>query len=104
MGNRIYVTPIEEAYEIFEAARTRCSGLAKRARFVMSHATGKIEIVGLTEKHIYFKFLRAANEDNDARFMVFKRNPDAYWFDDYKELVDEYVPIGELAGIQSNYF
>jgi len=104
LGNRIYVTPIEEAFEIFEAAHTRCSGLAKRARFVMSHATGKIEIVGLTEKHIYFKFLRAANEDNDARFMVFKRNPDAYWFDDYKELVDEYVPVGESAGIESIYY
>lgn len=104
LGNRIYVTPIEEAFEIFETARTRCSGLAKRARFVMSHATGKIEIVGLTEKHIYFKYLRAANEENDARFMVFKRNPEAYWFDDYQELVDEYSPVGESAGIESIYF
>ncbi len=104
LGNRIYVTPMEEAFEIFETARTRCSGLAKRARFVMSHATGKIEIVGLTEKHIYFKYLRAATEDNDARFMVFKRNPGAYWFDDYKELVDEYSPVWETAGVESNYF
>ena len=104
LGNRIYVTPLEEAFEIFETARIRCSGLAKRARFVMSHATGKIEVVGLTEKHIYFKYLRTANEENDARFMVFKRNHEAYWFDDYKELVDEYSPVGESAGIDSNYF
>jgi L-lysine 2,3-aminomutase len=95
---------LEEAFGIFEAARTRCSGLAKRARFVMSHATGKIEVVGLTEKYIYFKYLRAAVEDNGARFMVFKRNPDAYWFDDYKELVDEYSPLAELAGIDSDFF
>ena len=104
LGNRIYVTPLEEAFEIFETARTRCSGLAKRARLVMSHATGKIEVVGLTEKYIYFKYLRAAVEDDDARFMVFKRNPDAYWFDDYKELVDEYSPVGEAAGVDSEYF
>jgi KamA family protein len=104
LGNRIYVTPLEEAFEIFETARTRCSGLAKRARLVMSHATGKIEVVGLTEKYIYFKYLRAAVEDNDAKFMVFKRNPDAYWFDDYKELVDEYSPVGEAAGVDSEYF
>ncbi|MEE9498414.1 MAG: KamA family radical SAM protein [Nitrospinaceae bacterium] len=104
LGNRIYVTPLEEAFEIFETARTRCSGLAKRARFVMSHATGKIEVVGLTEKYIYFKYLRAADEDTDAKFMVFKRNPDAYWFDDYKELVDEYSPVGETAGIDSEFF
>ncbi len=104
LGNRIYVTPLEEAFEIFETARTRCSGLAKRARFVMSHTTGKIEVVGLTEKYIYFKYLRAADEDTDAKFMVFKRNPDAYWFDDYKELVDEYSPVGETAGIDSEFF
>ena len=104
LGNRIYVTPLEEAFEIFETARTRCSGLAKRARFVMSYDTGKIEVVGLTEKYIYFKYLRAADEDNDAKFMVFKRNPDAYWFDDYKELVDEYSPVGETAGIDFEFF
>jgi KamA family protein len=104
LGNRIYVTPLEEAFGIFEAARTRCSGLAKRARFVMSHATGKIEVVGLTEKYIYFKYLRAAVEDNGARFMVFKRNPDAYWFDDYKELVDEYSPLAELADVDAEFF
>ncbi len=104
LGNRIYVTPLEEAFEIFETARTRCSGLAKRARVVMSHTTGKIEVVGLTEKYIYFKYLRAADEDTDAKFMVFKRNPDAYWFDDYKELVDEYSPVCETAGIDSEFF
>ena len=104
LGNRIYVTPIEEAFEIFETARTRCSGLAKRARFVMSHATGKIEVVGLTGRYIYFKYLRSPIEDNDAKFMVYKRDPDAYWFDDYKELVDEYSPVGETAGVDTEFF
>ncbi len=104
LGNRIYVTPVEEAFEIFETARTRCSGLAKRARFVMSHATGKIEVVGLTERYIYFKYLRAPVEENDAKFMVFKRDPEAYWFDDYKELVDEYSPVGETAGVDADFF
>ena len=104
LGNRIYVTPLEEAFEIFESARTRCSGLGKRARFVMSHATGKIEVVGLTEKYIYFKYLRAADEDNGAKFMVFKRDPEAYWFDDYKELVDEYSPLAEPAGIDADFY
>ncbi|NIQ01812.1 MAG: KamA family radical SAM protein [Nitrospinaceae bacterium] len=104
LGNRIYVTPLEEAFEIFETARTRCSGLAKRARLVMSHATGKIEIIGLTEKHIHFKYLRAANEENDAKFMVFKRQPEAFWFDDYTELVDEYSPVTEPAGVDNDFF
>ena len=94
LGNKIYVTPVEQAYEIFETARTGCSGLAKRARFVMSHSTGKIEIVGLTQNHIYFKYQRAAKAQDGSRFLVFKRNPNAFWFDDYDEPVDDYS-LGE---------
>lgn len=95
LGNKIYVSPVEKSYEIFETAKMRCSGLAKRARFVMSHVTGKIEILGLTEKHIYFKYHRSPNQEDSSRFMVFKRNPEAFWFDDYTELVDEYAPVSE---------
>lgn len=90
LGNKGYVLPIEESYRIFEQARTQCSGLAKRARLVMSHSTGKIEVVGLTGTHIFFKYLRAAKQEDSGRFMVFKRNHDAFWFDDYEEIADEY--------------
>ncbi|MCK9299210.1 MAG: KamA family radical SAM protein, partial [Methanoculleus sp.] len=34
VGNRTFAVPVEESYRIFEQARTICSGLAKRARFV----------------------------------------------------------------------
>jgi L-lysine 2,3-aminomutase len=90
LGNKTYAVPIEEAFEIFEKARMRCSGLAKRSRLVMSHASGKIEIVGKTEDRIYFRYHRAANPQEKARFMIFKRKPDAYWFDDYDEIIREY--------------
>jgi KamA family protein len=90
LGNKTYAIPIEEAFEIFEKARMRCSGLAKRARLVMSHSTGKIEIVGKTDERIYFRYHRAANPQEKARFMIFKRKPEAYWFDDYDEIINEY--------------
>jgi lysine 2,3-aminomutase len=95
LGNKIYVSPVERSYEIFETAKMKCSGLAKRARFVMSHVTGKIEILGMTKTNIYFKYHRSPSLEDSSRFMVFKRNPDAFWFDDYKELVDEHAPIEE---------
>jgi L-lysine 2,3-aminomutase len=66
------------------------SGLAKRVRYAMSHATGKIEILGKTKGFVYFKYHRAANDNNSGRFMVFKSNPDACWLDDYDEMVDDY--------------
>jgi lysine 2,3-aminomutase len=90
LGNRMFSVPIEEAFEIFEQARMRCSGLAKRARLVMSHSTGKIEVVGQTETNIYFRYHRAANPQEKARFMIFTRNPKAHWFDDYQEIIEEY--------------
>ncbi len=90
MGNRRFAVPVEEGFEIFEQARMLCSGSAKRARFVMSHSTGKIEIVGRTDDHVYMRYHRAADPQEKARFMVFETNPYAYWFDDYDEVLADY--------------
>ena len=89
-GNKTYTVPVEEAYEIFNKARTSVSGIAARARYSMSHASGKIEILGMTKEHIMFRYHRAANKENRGKTLVYKRNPEACWFDDYTELVEEY--------------
>ena len=90
LGNKAYTVPIEEGYEIVEQAKSMASGLAKRVRYTMSHATGKIEILGKTKECVYFRYHRAADDNNSGRFMVFKSNPDACWLDDYDERVDDY--------------
>ena len=90
IGNKAYRVPIEKGYEIVEQAKSMVSGLAKRARYTMSHTTGKIEILGKTKKFVYFKYLRAADDQDSGRFLVFKSNPNAYWFDDYDEVVRDY--------------
>ncbi|NIM20374.1 MAG: KamA family radical SAM protein [Candidatus Latescibacteria bacterium] len=97
LGNKSYAVPIEEAYQIFELAKENCSGLAFRARYVMSHHSGKIEVVGLINSNIIFKYHRAANPADTGRVMVFKRNPFAYWFDDYQEAVDHHSFGSPLA-------
>lgn len=89
VGNKGYTVPIEEGYEIVERAKSRVSGLAKRARYTMSHSTGKIEIVGKTEDMVYFKYHRAANDEDSGRFMAFASNPNACWLDDYSEAVQD---------------
>ncbi|MCK4753365.1 MAG: KamA family radical SAM protein [Planctomycetes bacterium] len=88
-GNKAYTVPIEEGYEIVEQAKARVSGLAKRVKFVMSHTSGKIEIVGKTEDFVYFKYHRAADDEDSGRFLSFKSNPEACWFDDYDEAIQE---------------
>jgi KamA family protein len=92
LGNKAYTVPIEQGYEIIEQAKSLVSGLAKRARFVMSHARGKIEILGKTEDSVYFKFQRAANDPESGRFLVFGSNPNAYWLDDYAEMKNGLIP------------
>ncbi|MGA1848507.1 MAG: KamA family radical SAM protein [Thermoplasmatota archaeon] len=96
-GNRPFSVPIEEGYRIFEQAKAELSGLAKRSRFMMSHATGKLEIVGLTDSDIIFKYHNAAHEENDSRVLIFKRNPEAAWLDDYPELVGSFSPDVEYV-------
>ena len=90
VGNKPYTVPIEEGYEIVERAKSMVSGLAKRARYVMSHKSGKIEIVGKTKDRVYFKYHRAFKDEDSGRFMVFKSNPNACWFDNYDQPLEDY--------------
>ncbi len=97
LGNRGYTVPVERGYEIVEAAKARVSGLAKRARFVMSHETGKIEIIALTSELVVFKYHRAADDAQSGRVLVYRRNPDATWLDDYTDEIESYVPAQFVA-------
>jgi L-lysine 2,3-aminomutase len=85
-GNRAFTVPIVEAYTKLETAKKNVSGLAKRAKFVMSHASGKIEIVGINERRIYLKYHRARDPLDESRFMVFARDDAALWLEDLREI------------------
>lgn len=81
-GNDPYKVPIVRGWEIFREALRHGAGLARRARFVMSHETGKIEILAADDKHIYLRYHRAKDANLRGRFMIYQRNDDAYWLDD----------------------
>ena len=98
-GNNTYAVPITETYSNLEKAKSMTSGLARRARHVMSHATGKIEVIGVTDGHIYLKYHRARRRRDDSRLLVFKRDDRAYWLDDLhqdSELVRNHVPFDSI--------
>jgi lysine 2,3-aminomutase len=84
LGNSSFQTPVERSYEIIQQAWQACSGLAKRARFVMSHATGKIEVVGKSADHVFMRYHQAADFANVGKMLVFWSNPMARWYDDYR--------------------
>jgi KamA family protein len=85
-GNEPYAVPIVRGWSIFQEALRRGSGLARRARFVMSHESGKIEILAIDQKRIYMRYHSAKNHADVGRLMTFHRDDDAYWLDDLKPI------------------
>jgi KamA family protein len=80
-GNEPYEVPIVEGLHIFLEANRQVSGLAKRARFAMSHRTGKIEVVGVDDRHLYMRYHRAHRKEDYGRMIVALRDDTAYWLD-----------------------
>jgi len=80
-GNEPYEIPIVAGWSIFQQALARGSGLARRARFCMSHETGKVEIVGLDDEHLYLRYHQAKYASDLSRFFMCRRNDRAYWLD-----------------------
>jgi KamA family protein len=80
-GNEPYEVPILEGLNIFLEANRHVSGLAKRARFAMSHRTGKIEILGVDDRHLFLRYHRAYRKEDYGRMVVAKRDDRAYWLD-----------------------
>ena len=80
-GNEPYEIPLVESWQIFQRALTLGSGLARRARFCMSHETGKIEIMGIDDEHMYMRYHQAKYDRDLGRFFICRRNDDAYWLD-----------------------
>ncbi len=53
----------------------------------MSHETGKVEICGVDDERIYARYHRAKDAADEDRFMVFKRDDEAFWLDQLEPVV-----------------
>jgi len=80
-GNRDFVLTLEEVYRIVEEAKAKTSGLGKRVRLVMSHTSGKIEILAIENGKAYLKY-HQSRDGEYGKFMVLDCPKDAAWFDD----------------------
>jgi lysine 2,3-aminomutase len=78
-----FQVPICKGVRIVEDAKAKCNGHSKRFKYIMSHKTGKIEILGIMNGEIYFKYHEAKDRKNLG--MMFKRrvNEKAGWLDDF---------------------
>jgi lysine 2,3-aminomutase len=81
-GNEPYEVPVVRGWEIFREALRHGSGLARRARYVMSHESGKIEILAVDDCHIYLRYHRAKDAAKRGLVMVYRRDDRACWLDE----------------------
>lgn len=66
-----FQVPLLEGYEIVEKAKSMLNGHGKRFRYVLSHETGKIEILGrLKDRDMIFKYHQAKNPADCGRIFV----------------------------------
>jgi lysine 2,3-aminomutase len=78
-----FQVPICKGVRIVEQAKAKCNGHSKRFKYAMSHKTGKIEILGILDGDVYFKYHEAKDRQNLG--VMFKRRVDenAGWLDDF---------------------
>ncbi len=77
-----FQVPLERGYDIVEAAKAKMNGHEKRFRFVMSHVTGKIEILGrMPDGQMLFKYHQAKYPQDQGRIFTQRVAPDQLWLD-----------------------
>ena len=88
-----FQVPLKKGYEIVEKAKQKLDGHAKRFKYVMSHRTGKIEIVGIIGDEIYLKYHQAKNPKKVGKLFKRKLTPNAGWLDDLKPVKEELATL-----------
>ncbi len=79
---RHFQVPLKRGYDIVERTKAMLDGPSKRFRYIMSHKSGKIEIVGVMGDEIYLKYHQARNPKDLGKFFKRKLTADAGWLDD----------------------
>ena len=74
-----FQVPIPEGYQILEDAKKHLSGPAKRFKYIMSHYTGKIEIVYVDKSFVTFKYHQARDPKDLGRMFRKRRNDKMVW-------------------------
>lgn len=78
-----FQVPICEAVRIVEKAKETCNGHSKRFRYIMSHITGKIEVLGIMDNEVYFKYHQAKDRKKLGLMFKFPVDEQSGWLDDF---------------------
>ena len=77
-----FQVPLLEGCEIIEKAKNMQNGQGKCIRYIMSHKTGKIEIVGaLKEGELLMKYHQAKYDDDRGRIFTLPVTKEQTWLE-----------------------
>jgi len=76
-----FQVPLHDACQLIDEARKQLDGLSKRFRFVMSHLTGKIEILGWNGGGIYAKYHQTNRPSLHNKLFHKRLGKDVGWLD-----------------------
>jgi KamA family protein len=79
---KMFQVPLYDGFRIVEKAKAMLDGYSKRFRYVMSHKSGKVEIMGIDDRYFYFRFHQAKNPADNAKYFMRKLDRKACWLDD----------------------
>lgn len=75
-----FQVPLIDGYRIVEQAKTLQNGIGKSLRYIMSHETGKLEIIGLAESNaMIFKYHQAKEQKDRGRIFQKMLSPTQAW-------------------------
>ncbi|NHI82707.1 MAG: KamA family radical SAM protein [Candidatus Thorarchaeota archaeon] len=80
-----FQVPLYMGYRIVEEAKKHLHGHSKRFRFIMSHESGKIEILGIMNGRFLFKYHQAKNPRDAGRIISRAVDKTATWLDDLEK-------------------
>lgn len=80
-----FQVPLYRGYKIVENAKKLLNGHSKRFRYIMSHSTGKIEVLGVLDERFLFKYHQAKYPADQGRIFTRLCDRKATWLDDLRE-------------------
>jgi len=74
--------PFDQGIDIVENARVKLNGHSKRFKFIMSHKTGKIEILGKYKDDIMFKYYHSPMKERIGKIFTVENDNEIAWLDE----------------------
>jgi L-lysine 2,3-aminomutase len=84
-GASHFQVPLRRGVEIVRGINARLSGIQKTFKYIMSHYTGKIEILDLADGRLYMRYHQNPDPDKVGRIFSRPYREDTCWLDDLPE-------------------